>query len=60
MSLRYRADKWEAIVGVNNVFDKDPPFVSTGSGATRIGNAIAISNYDILGRRAFVNVGYRF
>lgn len=60
MSLRYRADKWEAIVGVNNVFDKEPPIVSTGSGATRIGNAIAISNYDILGRRAFVNVGYRF
>ena len=60
MSVRYRADKWEAIVGVNNVFDIDPPVVSTGSGATRIGNSIAISNYDILGRRAFVNVGYRF
>ena len=60
MSLRYRADKWEAIVGINNVFDKDPPYLSTGSGASRIGNAVAISNYDILGRRAFVNVGYRF
>jgi iron complex outermembrane receptor protein len=60
MSLRYRADKWEAVVGVNNVFDQDPPIASTASVGARIGNAISQSNYDILGRRAFVNVGYRF
>ena len=39
---------------------QDPPQVSTGSGATRIGNAVAISNYDILGRRAFATLSYRF
>jgi iron complex outermembrane receptor protein len=59
-SVRYRADKWTAIVGVQNIFDKEPPLVSTGSGATRIGNAVAISNYDVLGRRAFATVEYRF
>jgi outer membrane receptor protein involved in Fe transport len=45
---------------VQNIFDKEPPLVSTGSGATRIGNAVAISNYDVLGRRAFATVEYRF
>ena len=60
MSVRYRADKWEAIVGLVNVFDKEPPVLSTGSGANRIGNAVAISNYDVLGRRAFATLNYRF
>lgn len=60
VSVRYRADKWTAIVGVQNVLDQDPPYVSTGSGATRIGNAVAISNYDVLGRRAFATLEYRF
>ena len=59
-SVRYRADKWTAIVGVQNIFDQEPPLVSTGSGAIRIGNAVAISNYDVLGRRAFATVEYRF
>jgi iron complex outermembrane receptor protein len=59
VSIRYRADKWEAIVGVANVFDKDPPLLSV-TGATRIGNAIAISNYDTLGRRVFGTLSYRF
>jgi hypothetical protein len=45
---------------VQNILDQDPPYVSTGSGATRIGNAVAISNYDILGRRAFATLNYRF
>ncbi len=60
ISVRYRADKWTAIVGVQNVLDQDPPYVSTGSGAIRIGNAVAISNYDVLGRRAFATLEYRF
>jgi iron complex outermembrane receptor protein len=60
VSVRYRADKWEAIVGVNNLFDKDPPYYSVSSVGARIGNSISQSNYDVLGRRAFMNVGYRF
>ncbi|MEY3464405.1 MAG: hypothetical protein RL603_3 [Pseudomonadota bacterium] len=59
-SVRYRADKWEVILGIQNVFDKEPPLVSTGSGANRIGNSVAISNYDVLGRRAFGSLSYRF
>jgi outer membrane receptor protein involved in Fe transport len=60
VSVRYRADKWSVIVGVQNVLNQDPPYVSTGSGATRIGNAVAISNYDVLGRRAFATLTYKF
>ena len=48
------------ILGIQNVFDKEPPLVSTGSGANRIGNSVAISNYDVLGRRAFGSLSYRF
>ena len=59
-SVRYRADKWELVAGINNVFDKIPPQVSTGSGANRIGTSVAISNYDVLGRRAFATLNYRF
>ena len=59
-SVRYRADKWELVAGINNVFDKIPPQVSTGSGANRIGDSVAISNYDVLGRRAFATLNYRF
>ncbi len=60
LSVRYRADKWTTIVGVQNLLNEDPPLLSTGSGAIRIGNAVGISNYDILGRRFFVNATYSF
>ena len=60
VSVRYRAENWEVVAGVDNLFDKDPPLLSTGSGANRIGNAIAISNYDVLGRRYFLSAGYKF
>ena len=42
------------------VLNEDPPLLSTGSGAVRVGNAIGISNYDILGRRFFLSADYRF
>lgn len=60
LSVRYRADKWTTIVGVQNLLNEDPPLLSTGSGALRTGNAVALSNYDILGRRFFVNATYSF
>ena len=60
MSVRYRADKWEAILGVNNVFDKDPPQGSLGTVGAQVANSYAISNYDVLGRRVFATVSMRF
>jgi iron complex outermembrane receptor protein len=60
VSLRYRNEHWLALVGVSNVFNTNPPLLSTGSGAIRLGNAIGISNYDVLGRRLFANLSYSF
>jgi iron complex outermembrane recepter protein len=45
-------------LGVNNVFDKTPPFAYNVIG-TRIYNTLA-SSYDVLGRYFYVNAGYRF
>lgn len=60
ISVRWREDGWTAQVGVINVFDSLAPTTSTGAGTTRIGNAVAISNYDATGRRLFINLGYSF
>ncbi len=45
-------------LGVNNVFDKTPPFAYNVIG-TRMYNTLA-STYDVLGRYFYVNAGYRF
>lgn len=61
LSVRYQADKWNVLVGVNNVFDREPPTMSTGAGSTRYGTVPAFATqYDWFGRSVFVRVGYRF
>lgn len=48
--------------GVANAFDKEPPRVSApgGSRISRRGTAAFYSQYDWLGRRVFLNLGYSF
>jgi iron complex outermembrane receptor protein len=48
-------------LGVSNLFDKRPPRVSVLNGGTisTLGQAAAVSQYDWLGRRFFVNVSAR-
>jgi iron complex outermembrane recepter protein len=59
-SVRYSHNDWDVLVGVNNLFDADPPVVSSGV-ASRYGNTPAFATqYDWLGRRAFVRFTYRF
>ncbi len=59
-SVRYSQNDWDILVGVNNIFDADPPNVSSGV-ATRYGNVPAFATqYDWLGRRAFFRFSYRF
>ncbi|MCK7594877.1 TonB-dependent receptor plug domain-containing protein [Pseudomarimonas salicorniae] len=59
-SVRYAQNDWDIVVGVNNVFDADPPVVSSGV-ASRYGNVPAFATqYDWLGRRAFFRFSYRF
>jgi iron complex outermembrane receptor protein len=60
-SVRYRADDWAIVLGVNNIFDDAPPTVSSDGPSTgtfgRQGNAVATGGpYDLLGRRVFVSV----
>ncbi|MGY1457247.1 MULTISPECIES: TonB-dependent receptor domain-containing protein [unclassified Luteimonas] len=59
-SVRYDQTDWSLLVGIRNVFDKQPPQVSTGT-ATRYGNVPAFATqYDYFGRTAFARVTYRF
>ena len=52
-------DDWSAIVGVRNLFDETPPWISQGA-YNRIGNSPLYSGYDYVGRTVFVNVSKKF
>lgn len=59
-SVRYNLADWSILVGVRNIFDKDPPFISNGVD-TRYGNIPAFATqYDLYGRTGFVRVQYKF
>ena len=59
-SVRYDRDDWSVLFGVRNLFDKEPPTVSSGT-ATRYGNVPAFATQsDYFGRTAFARVTYRF
>lgn len=61
LSVQYRQADWDLLVGVDNVFDKDPPTMSAGAGSTLFGNVPAFATqYDWLGRSLFARVNYRF
>ena len=51
-------DKLEVTMGVRNLFDKDPPRLT--SYYTLIGNAPLYSGYDYTGRQYFVNTTFKF
>lgn len=60
ISGQYRGDDWRLTLGMSNIFDEDPPFVSVG-GPTRRGNAALVgTQYDYRGRSAFVRVQKQF
>lgn len=59
VSIRYRNDDWTLIAGVQDVFDEQPPAVSTGTAFARVG-LVTTGAYDIRGRRGFVEVQRRF
>jgi iron complex outermembrane receptor protein len=57
-SVRYQMDQWTLQAGVQNIFDEYPNITSASGGGrvTGWGNVPRSSQYDILGRRAFVNI----
>lgn len=59
ISVRKRFDKWSALVGVQNLFDEQPPHLSDGV-TTRVGNTALSSSYDGIGRSLFVNISRRW
>ena len=59
VSVRRVFDDWSLQVGIQNLFDESPNYISSGA-ATRMGNLPLSSQYDYIGRRAFVSVGYQW
>jgi iron complex outermembrane receptor protein len=61
LSVRRTFNSWQFLAGVANVFDEAPPAVSQNLGNyERIGRSVWESQYDYIGRRAFVNVTKSF
>jgi iron complex outermembrane receptor protein len=50
----------EVRAGVNNVFDKDPPFVPSADISSASGNVNSYPTYDLLGRELFVAFTAKF
>lgn len=60
LSVRYEQPKWSLLVGVHNLLDQAPPFVSDGV-ASRYGNVPAFATqYDWYGRSGFMTFNYKF
>jgi len=63
LSVIYRQDKWDLLVGINNVFDEEPDTVSDVYrgmvGGNKSNVPVSASQYDLLGRRVFVRFNWR-
>ena len=58
VSVGFDIDELDIILGVGNVFDKEPARIS--SSGFDVGNAALISQSDFIGRRIFANLRYNF
>ncbi|WP_292054021.1 MULTISPECIES: TonB-dependent receptor domain-containing protein [unclassified Brevundimonas] len=59
-SIRYESDNnWNVTVGVRNLFNEDPEYITTGV-ASRVGNAALYSGFDYVGRSGFINLSKSF
>lgn len=59
-SVSYDQPDWQILVGVSNVFDTKPAYISTGAG-NRYGNTAAFATqYDLYGRTPYVRLKYKF
>jgi len=63
-SLMYQRDKWDLLVGINNILDEEPDLVSdvyrSMVGGNKSNVPVAASQYDLLGRRLFARLNFRF
>jgi iron complex outermembrane receptor protein len=58
-SIRYTTDRWEARIGVSNIFNKEPPRVDSDE-VFAIANTPIGAGYDYNGREFFSSVKLRF
>jgi iron complex outermembrane recepter protein len=58
-SVRYRDSGWEVTAGVRNIFNKEPPQISSGY-YNRVGNAPLYSGFDYVGRTGFLSIAKEF
>jgi iron complex outermembrane receptor protein len=58
-SVSYIQNNYDVTLGINNIFDRDPPRVNGTAGSNRA-NRVTSSGYDQLGRTIFLNATYRF
>ncbi len=59
-SVRWRGDTWQFTAGVRNVFDEEPPQVSAEAAQVRGNTPLSATQYDLRGRRGFVQVSKTF
>ncbi|MFM1975747.1 MAG: hypothetical protein RL145_593, partial [Pseudomonadota bacterium] len=60
LSVQYRSDNWTLVGGVSNLFNEEPPAISTGVFFARLGESPLVSQYDLVGRSVFASITRRF
>lgn len=60
VSVIYQTDNWDLLVGINNLFDEEPDIVSDAFRSRRGNVPIVATQYDLLGRRYFARLNYRW
>lgn len=59
ISLTYDVKKYAMTIGIQNLWDNEPPLIDTGRGPNR-NNAVSSSGYDFIGRTVFLNGRVKF
>jgi iron complex outermembrane receptor protein len=59
LSVTYNAEMWNVTLGVNNIFEEEPPLIDQAAGPNR-NNAVTSARYDQIGRSWFVRASVGF
>lgn len=59
ISVFYQKEKWDLLVGINNLLDEDPDTYSSAFRNRRGNVPVFASQYDLLGRRLFLRFKWR-
>jgi len=59
LSATYLQDTWSVTLGINNLFEEDPPLINVGEGPNR-NNAVSSTGYDFFGRTIFASASFSF